>query len=115
MKTYTLAQLPSPDSPATAPPGGGGLLGSPMLFVGAMLLLMYALMIRPQQKKEKEHKTMLNAIERGDNIVSSGGIHGKVTGVTDDVLTVQIANNVSIKLSKSAVGSRVAKNAGDKT
>jgi preprotein translocase subunit YajC len=83
----------------------GGLLNMLLLFV-AMGLLMYALLIRPQQRRDKEQRDMLAKIEKGDQIVTTGGIHGKVTGVADDVLTVEIAANVRIKLSKSAVHSR---------
>jgi preprotein translocase subunit YajC len=83
----------------------GGLLNMLLLFA-AMGLLMYALLIRPQQRRDKEHRDMLAKIEKGDLIVTNGGIHGKVTGVADDVLTVEIASGVRIKLSKSAVGSR---------
>ena len=83
----------------------GGLLNMLLLFA-AMGFLMYALMIRPQQRRDREHRDMLAKIEKGDQIVTSGGIHGKVTGVADDVLTVEIANGVRIKLSRSAVGSR---------
>ena len=84
---------------------GGGLL-SPLLLFAAMGLFMYALLIRPQQRREKQHRQMLARIQKGDLIVTSGGVHGKVTGVTDDVLTVEIASGVRIKLDKSAVGSR---------
>ncbi|MCP4002676.1 MAG: preprotein translocase subunit YajC [bacterium] len=114
LKTPLIAQLdvtPGGQSPAEPQ---GGILGSPLLFIVAMLLIMYALIIRPQQRKEKEHKTMLAQVAKGDVIVTSGGIHGKVTGVTDDVLTVEIANNVRVKLNKSAIGSRVSSN-GDKS
>jgi preprotein translocase subunit YajC len=85
----------------------GGLLNMVLLFA-AMGLLMYALLIRPQQRRDKEHREMLSKVEKGDSIVSTGGIHGKVTGVADDVLTVEIAPNVRIKLAKSAVASRKA-------
>ena len=85
----------------------GGLLNMLLLFV-AMGLLMYALLIRPQQRREKEQREMLARIEKGDQVVTTGGIHGKVTGVADDVLTVEIAQNVRIKLSKSAIASRKA-------
>lgn len=83
----------------------GSLLNMMLLFV-AMGLMMYALLIRPQQRRDKEQREMLAKVEKGDLIVSTGGIHGKVTGVADDVLTVEIAPNVRIKLSKSAVISR---------
>jgi preprotein translocase subunit YajC len=95
--------------------GAGGILASPLLFLGAMLLLMWALVIRPQQRQQKEHRQMLSQIAKGDRIVTSGGIHGVVVGVTDDVLTVEIAEKVRIKLSKSAVAARTAKGEGDKS
>ena len=51
-----------------------------------MLLLMWALLIRPQQRKEKELKAMLAQVEKGDGVVTTGGLHGRVTGIADDVL-----------------------------
>jgi preprotein translocase subunit YajC len=102
MKTEMAVQLAQ-----TAPDGGGGAGGLNMLFfIGAMFLLMWALLIRPQQRQQKEHRKMLEEIRRGDQIVTNGGIHGRVTGVADDVLTVEIADRVRVKLSKSAVASR---------
>jgi preprotein translocase subunit YajC len=85
----------------------GGLANMLFLFV-AMGLLMYALIIRPQQRRDKEQREMLSKIEKGDSIVTTGGIHGKVTGVADDMLTVEIAPGVRIKLIRSAVASRKA-------
>lgn len=86
--------------------GVGGLLGSPFILLVAMLVLMYALIIRPQQRQQKEHKQMVTAVGRGDLVVTNGGIHGKVTGIADDVLTVEIAEKVRIKLNRSAVSQR---------
>ena len=89
---------------------GGGPEGSPFGFLipmGAIMLIFYMLLIRPQQKKQKEHETMLKAIGKGDKVVSAGGLHGEVTGVTDDVLTVEIANvkgeRVRVKLDRARV------------
>ena len=65
----------------------------------------YFLLIRPQQKRQKEHQTMLDAIKRGDNIVTNGGLIGKVTGVTDENLTVEIAQDVKVKVLRSAIAS----------
>jgi preprotein translocase subunit YajC len=87
--------------------GAGGLLGFVLPFA-ALLLLMYALVIRPQQRQQREHRTMLAQVQRGDLIVTSGGLHGKVTGISDDVLTVEIAERVRVKISKSAISSRTA-------
>ncbi len=106
MKTQAEIQIPSPGPVAQESPGGGGLLGSPFLFLAAMLLLMWALIIRPQQRQQKQHKAMLTQVQKGDMVVTNGGIHGKVTGVTDEILTVEIADRVRVKLSRSSVASR---------
>jgi len=85
--------------------------GFPLQFVlmmGGVMLLMYALLIRPQQRQENERRAMLSQVERGDQIVTTGGIHGRVIGIADDVLTVEIAERVRVKLNRSAVQSRQA-------
>lgn len=78
--------------------------------------IFYFLVIRPQSKRQREQESMLKGIEKGDGIVTSGGIHGKVTGLTDDVLTVEIAalkgERVRIKVSRGKVES-VTKAKGD--
>ena len=58
--------------------------------MAAIFLIFYFLLIRPQQKRQREQRSMLKSIEKGDSVVTAGGLHGKVTGVTDDVLTVDI-------------------------
>ncbi len=115
MKTQAELQTPSPGPAGEEGSGGGGLLGSPFLFLAAMLLLMWALIIRPQQRQRKQHGEMLKQIRKGDMVVTSGGIHAKVTGVADDVLTVEIADRVRVKLSKSSVTSRSQKGPEDKS
>ena len=113
MKYQTEIQLAQAiPEPAPGGDGGGGGFGFflPMI---ALFLLMYAIIVRPQQRQQKEHRKMLTEIERGDQVVTSGGIHGRVTGISDDVLTVEIAERVRVKLNKSAVSSRTsAKPAG---
>ena len=98
-----LAQL-LPGAEPAEPGGGGGMF----LLLGAMLLFMYALIIRPEQKRRKEHKNMLGKLKRGDMIVTSGGLHGKITGISDEILTVEIAERVRVKISSSSVTSHVA-------
>ncbi|MBI5562868.1 MAG: preprotein translocase subunit YajC [Deltaproteobacteria bacterium] len=71
-----------------------------------MFVIFYFLLIRPQQKKAKEHKEMLSQIQKGDAVITSSGIHGKVTAVADDAITVEIADNVRVKFSKDAVAVR---------
>jgi len=68
-----------------------------------MFVVLYFLMIRPQQKRQKEQREMLNAIGKDDEVVTSGGILGKVISVTDNIVTLQIANNVEVLVQKSAV------------
>ncbi len=98
---------------APAEEGGSGL--SMFLLLGAMFLFMYAIIIYPQRKQQKEHQKMLSQVERGDQVVTSGGIHGKVTGISDDVLTVEIADRVRVKLNKSAISNRVPAGGGKKS
>ncbi len=85
--------------------------------MAAIFLIFYFLLIRPQQKKQKEHETMLSAIVKGDSVITSGGIHGKVTGVTDDVLTLEIAavkgERVRVKVSRARIDSVSEKGKGD--
>lgn len=94
---------------AMAPPpggegGGGGLFA--MLFpLLLMFLIFYFLLIRPQQKRAKEHQSMLNALKRGDEVVTSGGIYGTITGITENTVTLEIANNVRIKVVKAQISS----------
>jgi len=100
---------------AMAPSGAGGSPTSgimSMIPLIAMFAIFYFLLIRPQQKRAKDHKAMIEAVKRGDDVVTSGGIHGKVTGVTDDVLTLEVAPNVKIRVQKQAVAS-IGKRGGD--
>ena len=71
--------------------------------------IFYFLMIRPQQKKQKELKTMLDNLAYGDTVMTSGGIHGKVTGLADAVVTLEIADKVRIKVARSAIGAVLQK------
>ena len=90
---------------------GGSPVGGLLVPMGAIFLIFYFLLIRPQQKKQKEHEEMLKAVSRGDEVVTSGGIHGVVTGVAGDVLTLEIANlrgeRVRIKVDRSRIDRRV--------
>jgi len=72
----------------------------PLVF---MFAIFYFLLIRPQQKKAKEHKALLEAIKKGDNVITAAGIHGKITAVDGDIVTLEIATGVNIKIIKSYV------------
>ena len=90
---------------AYAQAGGGGFEMLNSLLVPTILIIgiMYFLMIRPQQKRMKEHRAMIEAIRRGDTVVTSGGIIGKVAKTDDDELQVEIADGVRIKVLRATI------------
>jgi preprotein translocase subunit YajC len=95
--------------------GGAGAEGGQGAGFGAfipiilMFVIFYFLLIRPQQKKAKQHKEMLSAIKKGDRIITSGGIHGEVTGISDDVATIEIAPKVRVKVSRGFISTIIGK------
>jgi len=92
---------------AVAGAGGGLAIMLPLVLI---FVVFYFLLIRPQQKKMKQHKDMLEAIRRGDKVVTGGGIIGTVTKVgNDDELTVEIADNIKVKVKRSMVSELVSK------
>ncbi len=99
-------------TPAYAQAAGGASVNPIMQFLPLILIfaIMYFLMIRPQQKKVKEHQAMINAVRRGDEVVTAGGIHGKVTKVKEDgTVDVEIADGVKVRVQKSTLASVVSK------
>jgi preprotein translocase subunit YajC len=82
--------------------GAGGLLGSliPLILI---FVVFYFLLIRPQQKRTKEHKSMIENLKKGDKIITSGGIYGIIESVGTNTVTVKIGENVKIKLGKAYV------------
>ena len=68
-----------------------------------MFVIFYFLLIRPQQKKAKEHREMISHLKKGDRIVTSGGLHGRITAVTDTTMTVEIADKVRVKIARGNV------------
>ena len=94
---------------AWAQDGGGTdpLLGFLPLII--IFVLFYFLLIRPQNKKQKEHRSMVDALGSGDEIVTGGGVLGKVTEVGEQFVTVEIANNVSVKVQKHTIATVLPK------
>ena len=85
--------------------GAGGFTGFIPLIL--MFVIFYFLLIRPQQKRTKEHRQMIANVKKGDRIITSGGIHGRVTGSDDTTLTIEIADKVRVKLARGNVASLV--------
>ena len=86
--------------------GGGDSMWSMLIFFGAMFAIMYFLMIRPQKKKQQEHKQMIDSIKKGDKVITTTGIHGTVSEVNEDTFLVQIADNVKVRFEKAAVSAK---------
>jgi len=81
--------------------GGGGM--ESFLLIGAMFAVLYFLMIRPQMKRAKEHKAMIDALQKGDEVVTAGGVLGRVSKISDAYIGVEIASNVEIQVQRAAV------------
>ena len=79
-----------------------------------MFLVLYLLILRPQMKKQKDSQRMIDELEKKDEIVTSGGIHGVITNIKDDLLVVKIADNVQIEISRAAVSRVKNKESDDK-
>lgn len=89
---------------AGAVAGGGMLTLVPMI---AIILIMYFLMIRPQSKKQKETQKMLDALKKGDKVITIGGIHGTVTAVKENVVTVKVDDSTKIQFNRTAIATVV--------
>lgn len=87
--------------------GGGGLISIlPMVLI---FVVFYFLLIRPQQKRAKEHRAMVAAVVKGDEVVTNGGVLGKVTQVDDNFVSVDIASGVNVKVQRSAISQLMPK------
>ena len=89
-----------------AAPGGGF---APIAMMVVFIAIFYFLLIRPQQKKAKEHSAMVTRLSAGDEVVTSGGILGRIVEVGDTFVTLEIADNVRIKVQKFQIGSQMPK------
>ena len=99
-----------PDAMAQAPAGaspGGGL--SMFVMMGLFVVIFYFLLIRPQQKKQKEHQAMLGKLAAGDEVVTTGGILGRIVEISDNFITLEISEGVRIKVQRFHVTSLVPK------
>ena len=93
--------LISPAYAQGASPAGGGI--ESMILIVLMFGVLYFLMIRPQMKRAKEHKTMLEALQKGDEVITAGGVVGRITRLSEGYANVEIAPNVEVHVQRSAV------------
>ncbi len=99
-----LANAPAGGGGAGAPAGCmGGQGASSLIMMLLMFVVFYLVLIRPQQKKAKEHRTMLENLKKGDSVITRGGVVGKISGVTDTVLVLEVQEKVRIRVAKSYV------------
>ena len=93
---------------AMAPQGGGSAnLISTLVMFGAIFLIFYFMIIRPQQKRAKEREKMLSNMQKGDKVITSGGLHGTIAGLEEKTVLLQVGDNVKMKFEKSAIASIV--------
>ena len=99
-----------------APPGGSGsgAMITQLLFFGAIFAIFYFLLIRPQQRQKADRQRMLDGLKRGDRVVTSSGLHGTITGLNDQTVTLRVTDQVRLEFDRSAVGRVVATPSGDK-
>ena len=91
---------------AMAPPSGGdssGNLISTIIMFGAIFVIFYFMIIRPQQKRSKERAKMLSNIEKGDKVVTSGGLHGTIAGLDEKTVLLEVHDKLKLKFERSAI------------
>lgn len=101
---------------SAAPPGGQGaqsFIPTALMFA-AMFAIFYFLLIRPQQRQKQERERMLGGLKKGDRIVTTGGLHGTVTGLGEHTVTVRVADQVKLEFDRSAIGRVVPEGQADK-
>ena len=93
-------------NPAWAQAPGGGTAGGgfeSMILIVLMFGVLYFLMIRPQMKRAKEHKTLIDALQKGDEVVTTGGVLGRISKINENYVTLEVADKVEIQLQRPAV------------
>jgi len=98
-------------TPGGGQSGGGAFGGLFMILV--IFGIFYFLLVRPQMKRQKEHNKMLESLKKGDKVITSGGIHGTIVGVKDDIAVLKIADEVKVEVSKSAVAAIKERGSGE--
>ncbi|MDG9928244.1 MULTISPECIES: preprotein translocase subunit YajC [unclassified Pseudomonas] len=103
--------IPAAYADAAAPAAAAGPAGTGFewVFLIGFLVIFYLMIWRPQAKRAKEHKNLLGGLQKGDEVVTSGGIAGKVTKVTDDFVVIEVSDNVELRFQKQAIAATLPK------
>ncbi len=98
------------------PPGGSGTgaVAMQLMFFAAIFAVFYFLLIRPQQKQRRDREQMLGAIKRGDRVVTTSGLHGTVTGLSEHTITLRVSDQVKLEFDRASVGRIVTVGAPEK-
>ena len=92
-----------------APPpdgsGGGGSLVSTLIMFGLIIGIFYLMILRPQQKKQKDRQKLLDSVRKGDKVITAGGMHGAVAGLDEKTVLLQVGDNLKMKFERSAITS----------
>jgi preprotein translocase subunit YajC len=99
-----LAMAPQPNG------GGGGSMISTLIMFGAIFAIFYFMIIRPQQKKTKEREKLLASVEKGDKVITGGGMHATVAGLDEKTVLLDLGNNVKAKFERSAIATIIKAN-----
>lgn len=97
----------TPNVPIVLAQAGGGMPVQILFFAG-LFAIMYFVLIRPQQKQAKEHANLMASLKKGDDVITQGGMLGKVFAVAEKVVTVEVANGVKVRVLKSSIQGRGA-------
>ena len=101
--------IPVAHAQAAAAPAGAPSMMSTFLFPILLIVIMYFLMIRPQMKRQKDHRAMLDKLAKGDEVITSGGIAGTVAAIGESFVTVEVASGVQLRVQRAAIANVLPK------
>ena len=101
--------IPAAYADAAAPAAGPAGTGFEWIFLVGFLVIFYMMIWRPQAKRAKEQKNLLGALQKGDEVVTNGGIAGKIVKVSDDFVVLEVSDNVELKFQKGAIAATLPK------
>lgn len=101
--------IPAAYADAAAPAAGPAGTGFEWIFLVGFVVIFYLMIWRPQAKRAKEHKNLLGSLQKGDEVVTTGGIAGKVSKVSDDFVVLEVSDTVELKIQKGAIAATLPK------